>query len=62
VPDFLVATLAHGDIPYTPGDENRGVVWTVGVTPFGGAKATDAWRRVLDGQLMAPVAPERRFA
>jgi hypothetical protein len=59
---FLVATIAHGDICFTPGDENRGVVWEVGVTPYGGAKATDAWRKVLDGQLMAPVAPERRFA
>jgi hypothetical protein len=59
---FLHACLAHGDIPYTPGDENRGVVWAVGVTPYGGAKATDAWRRVLDGQLMAPTPPERRFA
>jgi hypothetical protein len=59
---FLIATIAHGDICFTPGDENRGVVWTIGVTPFGGAKATDAWLRVLDGQLMAPVAPERRFA
>jgi len=59
---FLAAVIAHGDICFTPGDENRGVVWTIGVTPFGGAKATDAWRKVLNGQLMAPVAPERRFA
>jgi hypothetical protein len=59
---FLAAVLAHGDIPYTVGDENHGVVWSVGVTPFGGKLATDAWRRVLDGQLLAPVAPERRFA
>jgi hypothetical protein len=59
---FLAACVAHNDIPYTVGDENRGVVWAVGVTPHGGKLATDAWRRVLDGQLLAPTAPERRFA
>jgi hypothetical protein len=59
---FLAAVVAHNDIPYTVGDENHGVVWAVGVTPYGGAKATDVWRKALDGQLMAPVAPERRFA
>jgi hypothetical protein len=59
---FLAAVVAHGDVPYTVGDEQRGIVWAVGLTSFGGTKATDAWRRVLDGKLMAPVVPERRFA
>lgn len=59
---FLAAVLAHGDIAYTVGDENRGVVWSIGVTPYGGKQATDAWKRVLDGKLLTPVAPERRFA
>jgi hypothetical protein len=59
---FLAAVVAHGDIPYTVGDEARGIVWAVGLTSFGGTKASDAWRRVLDGKLMVPVAPERRFA
>jgi hypothetical protein len=58
---FLAAVIAHGDVPYTIGDADRGVVWSIGVTPFGGKLATDAWRRVLDGQLLAPT-PERRFA
>jgi hypothetical protein len=59
---FLAAVIAHGDVPYTVGDEQRGIVWAVGLTLFGGKLASDAWRRVLDGQLMTPVAPERRFA
>jgi hypothetical protein len=59
---FLAAVIAHGDVPYIVGDEDRGVVWSIGVTPFGGKLATDAWRKVLDGQLLAPVPPERRFA
>jgi hypothetical protein len=59
---FLAAVLAHGDIAYTVGDADRGVVWSIGVTPYGGKLASDAWKLVLDGKLLAPVAPERRFA
>jgi hypothetical protein len=59
---FLCATIAHGDICFTPGNSQQGVVWAVGLTSFGGKLASDAWRRVLDGKLLAPVAPERRFA
>jgi hypothetical protein len=59
---FLAAAIAHGDICFTPSDEQRGIVWAVGLTALGGTKASDAWRRVLDGKLMAPVAPEQRFA
>jgi hypothetical protein len=59
---FLAAVVAHGDIPFVVGDEQRGVVWAIGVTTYGGRQASDAWRHVLDGKLMAPVAPERRFA
>jgi hypothetical protein len=59
---FLAAAIAHGDIPYTVGDLDRGIVWAVGLTAHGGTKASDAWKRVLDGNLLAPVAPVRRFA
>jgi hypothetical protein len=59
---FLAACVAHGDIPYVVGDADQGVVWTVGLTSFGGRQAADAWRKVLDGQLMVPTPPERRFA
>jgi hypothetical protein len=59
---FLAAVIAHGDIQFTVGDENEGIVWSIGVTTFGGAKASDAWKRVLDGKLMAPTPAERRFA
>jgi hypothetical protein len=59
---FLAAVVAHGDIPFIVGNLAQGIVWSVGITTFGGAKATDAWRRVLDGQLMAPTPPDRRFA
>jgi hypothetical protein len=59
---FLAAAIAHGDICFTPSDEQRGIVWAVGLTAHGGTKASDAWRRVLDGKLMAPTPPERRFA
>ena len=59
---FLPAVIAHGDICFTPGDEQRGVVWSVGLTSYGGRVANDGWRRVLAGELMPPVASERRFA
>jgi hypothetical protein len=54
---FLAAAIAHGDICFTPSDEQRGIVWAVGLASFGGTKASDAWRRVLDGKLMAPTPP-----
>jgi hypothetical protein len=61
---FLAAVLAHGDIPHTPADVSRGVVWSVGLTNFGGKLASDAWRRVLAGELLArtaPVMPARSY-
>jgi hypothetical protein len=59
---FLAACVAHNDIPFIVGNENEGVVWSVGLATFGGKQATDAWRKVLDGQLLVPTPPERRFA
>jgi hypothetical protein len=58
---FLCAVLAHGDIAYVVGDGARGVVWSVGLTQYGGTTASDKWRDVLDGKLMAPM-PARRYA
>jgi hypothetical protein len=59
---FLAACVAHGDIPYVVGDKNLGVVWVIGVAPFGGRPASDAWRAVLKGgNVMAPSQPARRF-
>lgn len=54
---FLAAVLAHRDIPYIPGDLSRGVVWSLGLTLHGGKLASDAWKRVLAGELLPPTAP-----
>ena len=54
---FLAAVLAHGDISYILADVSRGVVWSVGLTNFGGKLAGDAWKRVLAGELLAPTQP-----
>jgi hypothetical protein len=58
---YLCAVLAHGDIPFIAADPAQGVVWSVGLTTFGGAMAGTAWKRVLDGQILAPT-PARRYA
>jgi hypothetical protein len=54
---FMCAAIAHGDVPYIVGDMSRGVVWSVGLTNFGGTLASDAWKRVLAGELLAPTLP-----
>jgi hypothetical protein len=59
---FLAAVLAHGDIPFIAANPAQDIVWSIGVTTFGGKQAGDAWTRVLNGQLMAPGTPERRAA
>jgi hypothetical protein len=62
---FVAATIAAGDIQYVPHDSMMGHVWEFGIVPpnHGGKPASpDAWRKVLDGSVLAPVAPERRFA
>jgi hypothetical protein len=60
---FLAAAVAHNDIPFTVGDKDRGVVWAIGVAPFGGKPATDVWRAVLKGgNVLAPSQPARRMA
>jgi hypothetical protein len=59
---FLAAVLAHGDICFIAANPAEEIVWSIGVTTFGGKQAADAWRRVLNGQLMTPGMPERRAA
>ena len=46
---FMAAVVAHNDIPFIVGNSAQGVLWPVGVTAYGGRKATDAWERALDG-------------
>jgi hypothetical protein len=58
---FLAAVVAHGDIPFIVGNLAQGIVWSVGITTFGGTKATDAWRRVLGGNALAPSPPSLRM-
>jgi hypothetical protein len=58
---FLAAAVAHNDIPYIVGNEQQGVVWSIGLTAHGGRMPTDAWRKVLTGQLLPATAPERRL-
>jgi hypothetical protein len=57
----MAAVVAHNDIPFIVGNSAQGVLWPVGVTAYGGRKATDAWERALDGKLLAPSVPERRL-
>jgi hypothetical protein len=59
---FLAAVVAHGDIPFIVGNLAQGIVWSVGITTFGGTKATDALRRVLEGSVLAPSRPALRMA
>ena len=59
---FLAAVVAHGDIPFIVGNLAQGIVWSVGITTFGGTKATDSWRRVLEGSVLAPSRPSLKMA
>jgi hypothetical protein len=60
---FIAAVLASGDILYVPHDSAVGHVWEFSlVLPpnHGGKPASDAWKRVLNGSVMAPSQPARR--
>jgi hypothetical protein len=59
---FLSAVVAHSDIPFIVANPREGVIWSVGITTFGGKKATDAWRRVLTGVILSQSQPARRMA
>jgi hypothetical protein len=58
---FIAAVLASGDISFVPHDSMRGFVWEFGIVPpnHGGKPASDAWKRVLEGSVLAPSAPAR---
>src|SRR6516165_5080011 len=56
---FLAAVLAHGDVPFTAANPAQGVVWSLGLTTYGGTMATDKWKNVLDGRLLASTIPVR---
>jgi hypothetical protein len=56
---FLLAVLAHGDIPCTDWRlVHLGVICEFGLNEFGiGRKATDGWKRTLAGQFVTPIVP-----
>ena len=47
--------IGAGDVSFVQRDE-YGNVWAFGLATFGGRPATEAWRRVLKGQLLTPIA------
>ena len=58
--EFVLAALAHGDVPYRPYAD--GSPWEFGLMPYTGqgTPAGDAWRRVLaSGRISPPAAPAR---
>jgi hypothetical protein len=61
---FIAAVLASGDILYVPHNSMIGHVWEFGLVPpghGGGKPASDAWKRVLNGSVLAPSLPARRM-
>jgi hypothetical protein len=61
---FILAALAHGDVPYTS-DELAGQLWELGLSAYVGGVARAAWKQVLaHGKLRqeSPVPPHRRLA
>ena len=58
---FVAAALAHHDVPVSGiGRMHEGIVVEVGLDEFNGTLATDAWRRILEGQAPREVAVSRR--
>lgn len=62
-PGFLIAVIAHGDVRYSLYD-HLGNVPEFGLSTSEGKHATDAWRKVLNGEILAPIpgkyGPARR--
>ncbi len=52
---FLAAVIGAGDVSFVQRD-GYGNAWAFGLATFGGRPATESWRRVLKGQLLAPIA------
>jgi hypothetical protein len=59
---FFLAAVAMG-VPFQLGNNATGDLPAVGLREHGGEKMTAAgWKQTLQGHVLAPVAPERRFA
>jgi hypothetical protein len=56
-PDFLLAVVAHNDVPYTSGDVKIGQLWEVGLDLYNGKRPSGAWREALAGRVRAPTPP-----
>jgi len=59
---FIAAVMASGDVLYVPHDGNLGHVWEFSLMPpgHGGKPASDAWKLVLGGSVLAPSRPARQ--
>jgi hypothetical protein len=59
---FFLAAVAMG-VPYQLGNSTTGDLAAVGLREHGGEKITAAgWKQTLQGNVLAPSVPERRFA
>jgi hypothetical protein len=56
-PAFIAAVVAMGDIGYVIPDPSVGAVWEFALESYGGRPVTDAWRKVLRGELLTPWRP-----
>jgi hypothetical protein len=59
---FIAAVVASGDVLFVPHNSTLGYTWEFSlVAPgHGGKPASDAWKRVLEGSLLAPSQPARQ--
>jgi hypothetical protein len=59
---FFFAAVAMG-VPFQLGNNAMGVLPAVGLREHGGERMTaDGWKQTLQGNVLAPTPPERRFA
>ena len=59
---FFIAAVAMG-VPYQFGNDAMGVLPAVGLREHGGEKVmADGWKQTLQGNVLAPTQPARRFA
>jgi hypothetical protein len=61
---FILAALAAGDVLFVEHNATVGNVWEFSLMPpgHGGKPASDAWKLVLNGSVLAPSQPARRTA
>ena len=57
-PDFLLASIAHNDVPFTPANE-QGQQWEVGLDLYNGIRAAASWREAISGRLRLPTPPRQ---